>query len=377
MQVPFLDLKIQYKSIKAEVDSAIQKVIDNTAFILGESVSNFEKDFAQAHDTKHCIGTSSGTDGNHLVLWSPGIKAGDEVIIPDNTFIASAWGITLCGATPVFVDCDPDSYNLDPEKVEAAITPKTKAIVAVHLYGHPAEMKKLQEIANKHSLYLVEDAAQAHLAEYDGMMVGGLSKASSFSFYPGKNLGAYGEGGAVLTNDADLAKSIKMLREHGQSEKYHHHSFGHNYRMEGIQGAVLGVKLKYLNEWTNGRRRVAAKYREVLGDIDEVILPKEMPNVKHVYHLFVIRVNDKKFNNREEIRDNLQKHLGENEIASGLHYPIPLHKQKCFEYLVNSNGDFPRAEQLAESGLSLPMFPELMDDQIQFIAEKIKSFFVK
>ncbi len=377
MQVPFLDLKIQYKSIKAEVDSAIYKVIDNTAFILGESVSNFEKDFAQAHDTKHCIGTSSGTDGNHLVLWSLGIKAGDEVIIPANTFIASAWGITLCGATPVFVDCDPDSYNLDPKKVEAAITAKTKAIVGVHLYGHPAEMKKLQEIANKHSLYLVEDAAQAHLAEYDGKMVGGLSKASSFSFYPGKNLGAYGEGGAVLTNDDDLAKSIKMLREHGQAEKYHHHSFGHNYRMEGIQGAVLGVKLKYLKEWTDGRRRAAAKYREVLGGIEEVILPKEMPNVKHVYHLFVIRVNDNKFNNRVEIRDNLQKHLGENEIATGLHYPIPLHKQKCFEHLGYSDGDFPWAEQLAESGLSLPMFPELEDNQIQFIAEKIKSFFVK
>jgi len=377
MKVPFLDLKIQYKSIKTEVDSAIQKVIDNTAFILGESVSNFEKDFAQAHNTKHCIGTSSGTDGNHLALWSLGIKAGDEVIIPANTFIASAWGITLCGATPVFVDCDPDSYNLDPDKVEAAITGKTKAILAVHLYGHPAEMKKLREIADKHSLYLVEDAAQAHLAEYDGKMVGGLSKVSSFSFYPGKNLGAYGEGGAVLTNDVDLAKSIKMLREHGQSEKYHHHSFGHNYRMEGIQGAVLGVKLKYLNGWTDGRRRVAAKYREILGGIDEVILPKEMPNVKHVYHLFVIRVNDNKFKNRVEIRDNLQKHLGENEIASGLHYPIPLHKQKCFEYLGYSNGDFPRSEQLAESGLSLPMFPELKDDQIQFIVEKIKSFFVK
>ncbi len=184
MQVPFLDLKIQYKSIKTEVDAAIQNVIDNTAFILGESVSNFEKDFAQAHDTKHCIGTSSGTDGNHLVLWSLGIKAGDEVIIPTNTFIASAWGITLCGAKPVFVDCDPHSYNLDPQKVEAAITAKTKAIVAVHLYGQPAEMKKLQEIANKHSLYLVEDAAKAVLVEYDRKMVGGLSNASSFSFYP-------------------------------------------------------------------------------------------------------------------------------------------------------------------------------------------------
>ena len=373
MQVPFLDLKVQYQSIKPEVDAAIQKVIDNTAFILGEAVANFEQNFAKAHNAKHCIGVSSGTDGNHLTTWSMGIKPGDEVIIPANTFIATAWGITLCGATPVLVDCHPASYNLDPEKVEAAITPKTKAIVAVHLYGQPADMDRLKEIANQHNIFLIEDAAQAHLAEYNGEKVGGLSSASSFSFYPGKNLGAYGEAGAVLTNDDKLAGDLKMLREHGQSEKYCHQSFGHNYRMEGIQGAVLGVKLKYLDKWTEGRRRAAAKYKELLSDVDEIKLPMELPYAKHVYHLFVIQVNG---NNGKETRDKLQKFLGENGVASGLHYPIPLHQQNCFSFLDHKEGDFPVTEQLATTGLSLPMYPELSNDQIQYVSEKLKEFFV-
>jgi dTDP-4-amino-4,6-dideoxygalactose transaminase len=373
MQVPFLDLKVQYQSIKAEVDAAIQKVIDNTAFILGESVANFEQNFAKAHNAKYCIGVSSGTDGNHLTTWSLGIKPGDEVIMPANTFIATAWGATLCGATPVMVDCHLDNYNLDPEKVEAAITPKTKAIVAVHLYGQPADMDRLREIANQHNLLLIEDAAQAHLAEYNGEKVGGLSSAASFSFYPGKNLGAYGEAGAVLTNDNQLATDLKMLREHGQSEKYCHQSFGHNYRMEGIQGAVLGVKLKYLDKWTEGRRRAAAKYKELLSDLDTIKLPMEMPYAKHVYHLFVIQVNGR---NGKDTRDKLQKFMGENGVATGLHYPIPLHQQNCFSHLGYKEGDFPVTEQLATTGLSLPMFPELSDDKIQYVSEKLKEFFV-
>lgn len=376
MQVPFLDLKIQYKSIKQEVDPAIQKVIDNTAFILGESVSNFEKAFAEAHNVKYCLGTSSGTDANHLVLWSLGIKPDDEVIIPANTFIATAWGVTLCGAKPVFVDCHPESYNLDPAKVEAAITPKTKAIVAVHLYGQPADMNKLQEIADRHNLFLVEDAAQSHLAEYESKKIGTLSSASSFSFYPGKNLGAYGEAGAVVTNDDNLYNVLKMMREHGQSKKYYHDTFGHNYRMEGIQGAVLGVKLKHLDKWTDGRRNAAAKYRELLKDIEQIQLPKEMSNVKHVYHLFVIQVKgDGK--NREEERNKLQQFLTENGVATGLHYAIPLHQQKCFQDLGYKKGDFPITEQLAESGLSLPMFPELTDEQISYVTDKIKEYFTK
>ena len=377
MQVPFLDLKIQYKSIKDEVDSAIQNVIDNTAFILGDSVFDFEKAFAKAHGVKYCVGTSSGTDANHLVLWSLGIKPSDEVILPANTFIATAWGVTLCGANPVLVDCHPSSYNLDPEKVEAAITDKTKAIVAVHLYGQPAEMKKLQEISNRHNLVLVEDAAQAHLAEYNGVKVGGLSRGSSFSFYPGKNLGAYGEAGAVLTNDDQLFDKMKMMREHGQSQKYYHDTFGHNYRMEGIQGAVLGVKLKHLADWTEGRRRVAAKYKELLRDVEQIKLPMEMPNVKHVYHLFVIQVDGNNKENRQKKRDNLQQFLKDKAIATGLHYAIPLHEQKCFNSLGYSKGDFPVTEQLAESGLSLPMYPELNNDQIEYVADSVKEFFSK
>ena len=287
MQVPFLDLKIQYKSIKKDIDPAIQNVIDNTAFILGKVVSDFEENFAREHQVKHCLGTSSGTDGNHIVLWSLGINPGDEIILPANTFIATAWGATLCGATPVFVDCHPKSYNIDPEKVEAAITKKTKAIVAVHLYGQPADLDPLREIARRHNLYLVEDAAQAHLAEYKGQKVGGLSDACSFSFYPGKNLGAFGEGGAVTTNNDQTFDLMKKIRKHGQEQKYYHSTFGHNYRMEGIQGAVLGVKLKYLPGWTEGRRRAAEKYRSLLGDLDNIVLPTEMPWAKHVCIIFM------------------------------------------------------------------------------------------
>ena len=375
MKVPFLDLKAQYKTIKDEVNPAIQDILDNTAFILGKSVIQFENEFANAHNVSHCIGTSSGTDANHLVLWVLGIGPGDEVIIPANTFIATAWGATLCGAKPVFVDCHPESYNIDPAKVEAAITKKTKAIVAVHLYGQAADMDALNAIAKKYDLILVEDAAQAHLAEYNGKRIGGLSNATSFSFYPGKNLGAYGEAGAVVTNDEQLAKLVTQLREHGQSEKYYHENFGHNYRMEGIQGAVLGVKLKYLESWTNGRRRVAAKYKELLGKLEQISLPTELPNHKHVYHLFVIRVNGNNIEAREERRNKLQSFLSDNEIASGLHYPVPLHLQKCFKYLGYNKGDFPVTEDLARTGLSLPMFPELEDEQIDYVASKIQEFF--
>lgn len=368
MKVPFLDLKAQYQTIKDEVNPAIQNVIENTAFVLGKPVFEFEKAFAEAHDTQFCHGVSAGTDGNHVALWGLEIGPGDEVIIPANTFIATVWGTTLCGAKPVFVDCHPDSYNIDPEKVEAAITPKTKAIIAVHLYGQPADMDALKEIADKHNLYLVEDAAQAHLAEYKGKKVGGLGIASSFSFYPGKNLGAFGEAGAVMTNDEKLAQRFKMIRDHGAVEKYNHEIYGHNYRMEGIQGAVLGVKLKYLNNWTEGRIRVAKKYNELLANIEQIQLPIEMDYAKHVYHLFVIKVSGGK-------RDELQKFLGENDIASGLHYPIPLHQQKCFTHLGYKKGDFPISEELAEQGLSLPMFPELTNEQIELVSEKIHEFF--
>jgi dTDP-4-amino-4,6-dideoxygalactose transaminase len=374
MKVPFLDLKTQYKSIKDEVNPAIQDVLDNTAYVLGKAVSDFEDNFAKVHNVKNCIGLSSGTDGNHIVLWALGIGPGDEVIIPANTFIATAWGATLCGAKPVFVDCEAESYNIDPKKVEDAITKKTKAIVAVHLYGQSADLDPLREIARRHNIYLVEDAAQAHLAEYKGNKVGGLTEAASFSFYPGKNLGAYGEGGAVTTNNEEIAKKAKMLRDHGALQKYDHETFGHNYRMEGIQGAVLNVKLKHLSEWTNCRRKVAKQYNEMLSGTEEIILPKEMPYAKHVYHLFVIKVRSQESGVRTQSRDELQKYLGENGIATGLHYPIPLHLQKCFKDLGYKKGDFPFSEEIAELGLSLPIYPELTGAQIEYVTDHIKKF---
>ncbi|MEW5800014.1 MAG: DegT/DnrJ/EryC1/StrS family aminotransferase [Bacteroidota bacterium] len=366
MQIPFLDLKAQYQSIKNEVNPAIQQVLDNTAYILGKSVADFEKTFAAEHNVKHCIAVGSGTDGNHLALWALGIGPGDEVIIPANTFIATAWGATLCGATPVFVDCHPESYNIDPSKVESAITPKTKAIVAVHLYGQPADLDPLRDIAKKHNIYLVEDAAQAHLAEYKGKRIGGLSTIASFSFYPGKNLGAYGEGGAVTTNDDVLARKVRLFRDHGSEKKYYHETLGHNYRMDGIQGAVLGVKMKYLARWTESRRKNAEKFHTALRGISQIILPKEMNHAKHVYHLFVILA---------ERRDELMKYLNEHGIATGLHYPVPLHLQECFKGLGYSKGDFPFTEAYASKLLSLPMFAELNDDHIDYIASTVKNFY--
>jgi dTDP-4-amino-4,6-dideoxygalactose transaminase len=371
MKVPFLDLKVQYQKLKVEVNSAIQNVLDNTSYILGKPVSSFEEEFASAHSVKSCACVSSGTDGNHLALWSLGINNQDEVIIPANTFIATAWGATLCGAKPVFVDCDPATYNIDPSKIEKAITSKTKAIVAVHLYGQPADLDKLRIISEKYKLYLVEDCAQSHIAEYKGKRVGGLSDIASFSFYPGKNLGAYGEGGAVTSNNDELMKKVKMMRDHGAAQKYDHEIYGHNYRMEGIQGAVLGVKLKYLSQWTDGRRSVAQKYIDSLSNLSNIILPVEAEYSKHVYHLFVIQLK----NSSKEKRDDLARYLNENEIMTGLHYPIPLHLQKCFYHLGYKRGDFPVTEKLADCGLSLPMYPELSDDQIDFVVNKIKQYF--
>lgn len=366
MNIPFLDLKAQYRSIKDEILPAINNVLDTTAYVLGKPVQAFEKAFAEAHNAKYCYGVGTGTAGNHMVLWALGIGSGDEVIIPANTFIATAWGATLCGATPVFVDCHPESYNIDPAKVGAAITPKTRAIVAVHLYGQSADMDPLTEIAFRHNIRLVEDCAQAHLSEYNGKKVGGIGEIASWSFYPGKNLGAYGEAGAVTTNSDALAAKCKMLRDHGSSRKYYHDIMGHNYRMESIQGAVLGVKLKYLDAWTEKRRQNAKCYSERLAGVGDIVLPTEMPYAKHVYHLYVIQTTR---------RDELQKYLGSKGISTGLHYPIPLHLQKCFSSLGYKKGDFPVAEQLAERCLSLPMYPELTVEQIDYVTDVIRGFF--
>ncbi len=368
MKVPFIDLKKQYDKHKAEIDKAVQNVIDNSSFILGKAVADFEKDFASAHNVRHCICTGSGTDANHLALWASGIKSGDEVIIPVNTFIATAWGATLCGAVPVFVDCDERSYNIDPSKIEEKINRNTRAIVAVHLYGQSADLDPLKDLADKHNLILLEDAAQSHLAEYKGRRTGNTGLAASFSFYPGKNLGAFGEGGALVTNDDDFAKKVRMLRDHGSQEKYFHETYGHNYRMDGIQGAVLGVKLKYLEEWTSKRRDAVMKYNEYLKEIPELILPAEMQYARHVYHLYVVQTPR---------RAELQNFLNENDISTGLHYPVPLHLQKCFAHLGYKKGDFPVAEKLADNCLSLPLFPDIEDAQIRFVCDRISEFFEK
>jgi dTDP-4-amino-4,6-dideoxygalactose transaminase len=286
--------------------------------------------------------------------------------VPVNTYIATVETITLAGARPVFVDQEADTYNIDPEKIEEKITPRTKAIVAVHLYGQPANMDPIIEIAKKHNLILIEDCSQAHNSEYKGRKIGTFGAAGTFSFYPGKNLGAYGEGGGVITNDEELYQRMFRFRQHGVVSKYIHEIEGHNYRMEEIQGAVLGVKLPHLNDWTDGRRRVAARYRELLAGIPEVSAPREMPYAKHVYHLFVIRA---------QRRDELATWLKEQGVDSGLHYPLPLHFQQAYGYLGHKKGDFPVAEKGCEEILSIPMFPEMTDEQIEYVVESIRRFY--
>lgn len=366
MKVPFTDLRLIHNELKSEILRRIENLIDTSSFILGESVKDFENRFAESAGAKHCVGLSSGTDANHLALWAHGIGPGDEVIIPGNTFVATAWGATLCGAVPVFADCDPVSYNIDPDEVEAKISPRTKAVVAVHLYGQAADIDPLAEICKSRGILLVEDAAQAHSAEYKGRKAGSLCRAASFSFYPGKNLGAFGEAGAVTTSDDELARSFRMLRDHGCEKKYHHDSFGHNYRMESIQGAVLSAKLSKLAEWTESRRSAAARYGKHLSGIEQVTLPSEMNYAKHVYHLYVIKCRE---------RDNLMSYLAERGISTGLHYPVPLHLQKCFAGLGYGEGDFPVTEDLASNCLSLPMFPGITDEQVDYVCDSIRSFY--
>jgi dTDP-4-amino-4,6-dideoxygalactose transaminase len=357
MNVPFLDLRAQYKQIKDEVHIALDKVMESTAFVLGDAVKGFEAAFAHHHGAEHCVAVSSGTSALHVALLSMGIGRGDEVIVPVNTFIATAEAVSHCGAKPVFVDMCDDDYCIDPAKIDRAITPHTKAVIPVHLYGQPAEMDEIMSIAERHGLMVLEDCAQAHDAEYQSRKVGTFGCAGAFSFYPGKNLGAYGEGGAVVTNDSGLADKMRMLRDHGSTRKYHHDIVGYNYRMEGFQGAVLGVKLKYLVGWTNERRRAAAKYTEVLADLP-VALKLEKNHVRHVYHLFVIRV---------KYRDTVIDALKGKGIACGIHYPIPLHLTGAYQHLGYKRGDFPVAEAAAAEILSLPMYPELTDEMIECV----------
>ena len=386
MKVPFVDLKIQYQSIKPEIDAAIQDILDNAAFIMGPKVKEFEEGFARLHAAAYCIGTSSGTDSLHLALWAVGIGQGDRVIIPVNTFIATAEAVSLCGAEPVFVDCN-EYYNIDVSKLREKLSTmsstyraKLKGLIPVHLYGQPADMDEIADLAREYGLLLIEDCAQAHCAQFtgapvvegghagNGKPVGTFGMAGCFSFYPGKNLGAYGEAGAVLTHDPDIYKKMMLIHDHGALVLYHHDVAGHNYRMEGIQGAVLSVKLKYITSWTKRRQENAGLYSELLKDMTEVTTPGIKQGRTHAFHLYVIRTKR---------RDELMKYLEDHGISTGLHYPVPLHLQKAYSHLGYQQGDFPIAEQMAGEILSLPMYPELTEEQIHFVVNQIKNFFGK
>ncbi len=362
--VNFVDLKKQYHSIKEEIDSAVLGVLESTQFVLGKEVAAFEAEFADYSQADHAVAVNSGTSALHLAFLAAGIGAGDEVITVANTFIATVAAIRYTGATPVLVEMDPVSYAMDPASLEAAITDRTKAICPVHLFGQMADMDAIMAVADKHNLIVVEDAAQAHGAEYKGKRAGSIGHIGCFSFYPGKNLGAYGEGGLVTTNNVDFAHAIRMMRDWGAEKKYYHDLPGFNYRMTGLQGAILRVKLRHLEDWTEARRAHAAYYDQLLKDTD-VDTPTEMPYARHVYHLYVIRSRQ---------RDALQAALGEQKIYTGIHYPIPVHMQKAHADLGYKQGDFPLTEKAADEILSLPMFAELLDEEIVQVCDAIKEF---
>ncbi len=365
--VPYLDLAAQMRPLRKEIDAAIARTLDNCSFCLGPDVTQFEKDFARYCNAQHAVGFNSGTSALHVALLLLNIGPGDEVITTPCTFVATSWAISYVGAKPVYVDVDDKTFNLDPKLVERAITPRTKAIMPVHLYGQPCDLDALLEIGRKHKLPLVEDACQAHGAKYRGKVVGTFGVMSGFSFYPGKNLGAYGEGGALVTNDAALATRARSLREHGSTQRYYHDEVGFNYRMEGIQGAVLGIKLKHLDKWTQERRRVAHGYHKLLADTP-LQLPLEADYAESCYNLYVVR---------HPRRDELKKHLEAHKVGCALHYPVPLHLQKCYASLGHKQGAFPVSEKAANQCLSLPIYPELTDSQVERVAAVIRDFFKK
>jgi dTDP-4-amino-4,6-dideoxygalactose transaminase len=399
MNVPFLDLKAQFREIEHEVLPMVKEAMENAAFIGGPQVTGFEAEFAAFCDSKLCAGVNSGTDAIRFALMAAGVGPGDEVVTVPHTFIATTEAISQVGAKPVFVDIDPKTYNMDPNKLEdylrkrlaggstrnqepgtspvgwaapTASAPRTqsrpKAVLPVHIYGQPADMDPIMEIAGKHNLVVIEDACQAHGALYKGKKAGSMGLAGAFSFYPGKNLGAYGEGGAVVTQSEDMANKIRMIRDHGQAKKYYHDLEGYNGRLDAIQAGVLRIKLRRLEAWNESRRRNAALYDELLSSIPGVTIPFQADFATSVYHLYVILVDD---------RDGLQKYLGEKGVGSGLHYPVPLHLQKAYASDGYKEGDFPVTESVARRLLSLPMFPELKKDQIEYVAACIKQFMTK
>lgn len=363
MGVPFVDLKAQHKSIQAEIDAAIREVVENNAFVLGPAVESFERDFADYLGVEEVVGVSNGTVALQLTLMALGIGIDHDVILPAHTFIATAEAVSHAGARPVFVDVRRDTGNLDASLLPKAVTPQTRAIIPVHLYGQPADMEPILRFASERGLLVIEDACQAHGARYRGRRAGSFGRASCFSFYPGKNLGAFGEGGAVATNDHELATRLRRLRDHGQTERYHHAEIGYNARLEGIQGAVLGVKLRHLDSWNRARRAHAAVYLEDLARTG-VTLPVEAESCESAYHLFVVR---------SERRDELREHLNARGIQTGLHYPIPVHRQDAYAALGHREGDFPESEAWAHECLSLPMFAELSFAQMDEVIQGVKS----
>jgi dTDP-4-amino-4,6-dideoxygalactose transaminase len=365
MNVPFLNLKIQYKQIEHEVLPMITEAMTSGAFIGGEQVSRFETEFAEFCNSSYCVGVNSGTDALRFALMTMGVGRGDEVITVPNTFIATTEAISQVGAKPVFVDIYPDTCNMDVSKIEEKINENTKAIIPVHLYGQPADMDPILKIAQKNDIMVIEDACQAHGAKYKNRNAGSMGAVGCFSFYPGKNLGAFGEGGAIVTQDEAVARNIRMIRDHGQQKKYFHDLEGYNGRLDAIQAGVLRIKLRRLGDWNRARRENAAYYNQLLSEIPSVTLPIEAEFANSVYHLYVILVDD---------RDGLQKFLDSKGIATGLHYPLPLHLQKAYEHLGYRKGAFPVTEHIADRLLSLPMFPELTREQIEYVVRSVKEY---
>ena len=361
--IPLVDLQAQYRTLKPEIDSAILRVLDSAQFVLGPAVAAFEKDFAAYCGTTEAIGVNSGTSALHLALLAARIGPGDEVITVPFTFVATVAAIEYAGATPVLVDVEPHYWTMDPAQLAAAVTPRTKAIVPVHLYGQPANMDPILAFAREHNLVVIEDACQAHGAEYKGRRCGSIGDIGCFSFYPGKNLGAYGEGGAIVTSDAAMAHKMRLLRAWGEETRYEHLYRAFNYRMDGIQGAILGVKLRYLEQWIDDRRRHASQYDDELRD-SGVELPREREDARHVYHLYVVRLRD---------RDTWRAKLSDAGVQTGIHYPIPIHLQPAYRDLGYSKGDFPVAERAGTEVLSLPIFPELTRAQISTVTNVLRA----
>lgn len=363
MKIPFLSFEYVNKQIKAEILASFEQFFDSSWYILGESVKKFEHEYAAFNKVTNCVGVSNGLDALHIALKALGITKGDEVIVPSNTYIATLLAISYVGADIVLVEPDHKTYNIDPAKIEAAITSKTKAIMPVHLYGQACDMEAIMAIAQKHKLKVVEDNAQAQGAAFNGKLTGCWGDINGTSFYPGKNLGALGDAGAVTTNDKSLAQQAEVLRNYGSSKKYFNEVIGYNMRLDECQAAFLSVKLKYLNEWTEQRQEIAAWYNNALKDINDIILPFTAKGATHVYHLYVIRTQQ---------RDILQDHLSKNGIGSLIHYPIPPHMQEAYASLGHKKGDFPIAEEIAETCLSLPMFPGMTEEDVAEIAKTIK-----